>query len=231
MERIFAVVGIFVFTVLRAGYPQPYSAHATGTLKDKYNLPVPHTVVEFRNATDTTEVYKVQTDSTGSFYLTLPVGRSFRMYAVYQGARVVFDRVLIIPNVNADIEVTIDLKVILDTLYKKIIPLRNVYFEFDRAELKPESYPALDSLTAYLKANPTMVVEIAGHTDSIGSAEYNLRLSQQRAQAVVGYLVSRGIDPHRLIARGYGESQPVADNGTEEGRALNRRVEMRIIRW
>lgn len=219
------------FSVVEIGSSQPYVANTTGTLKDKYDLPIPYTTIEFRNTNDTSEAYTAQTDSAGTFSLTLPVGKTFRMYAIYKGVRLEFDRLVAIPNMNANIELTIDLKVILDTLYKKIIPLRNIYFEFDRAELKPESYPALDSLVAYLKANPTMVVEIAGHTDSVGSEEYNLHLSQKRAEAVVRYLVGRGIDPGRLIARGYGETQPIADNGTEEGRALNRRVEMRIIKW
>lgn len=107
---------------------------------------------------------------------------------------------------------------------------RNIYFDFNKATIKPESYPALDEMARILKENPNIKVEIQGHTDSIGSEEYNLRLSQARAEAVVHYLVTiHGIDPKRLIARGYGESRPVADNASEAGRALNRRVEFVIL--
>jgi outer membrane protein OmpA-like peptidoglycan-associated protein len=80
-----------------------------------------------------------------------------------------------------------------------------------------------------LQENPTLRVEIAGHTDSDGSELYNLRLSQARAQAVVDYLVSRGISPDRLVARGYGESRPVAPNDTPENKQKNRRTELKIL--
>ncbi len=80
-----------------------------------------------------------------------------------------------------------------------------------------------------LQDNPDIKVEIAGHTDSIGTQEYNQRLSQARAEAVARWLVEHGVDSTRIVAVGYGESQPIADNGTEEGRALNRRVTFKII--
>jgi outer membrane protein OmpA-like peptidoglycan-associated protein len=109
---------------------------------------------------------------------------------------------------------------------RMVITLRGVYFDFDRATIKPESHPALEEAARILDENPTIKVEIQGHTDSIGSAAYNLSLSDQRARAVVDYLVRElGADSGRLTAKGYGEKRPVADNQTEGGRALNRRVE------
>jgi len=94
-----------------------------------------------------------------------------------------------------------------------------------------ESYPVLDSVAQILKENPTMVVEIGGHTDTRGSRRYNQRLSQRRAEAVKNYLVRvHGIDPSRLIAKGYGESRPlVKPERTEADYAKNRRVEFLII--
>lgn len=110
------------------------------------------------------------------------------------------------------------------------ITLRGIYFEFNKATIKPESYPILDSAAQILKDNPKIIVEIQGHTDNIGSDEYNKKLSLRRAQAVVNYFVQKhGIDIKRLRAVGYGEEKPIADNATEEGRALNRRVEFVII--
>ncbi len=110
------------------------------------------------------------------------------------------------------------------------IRLQNIYFDTGKATIKPESYPILDRVAEFLKANPKAIVEIQGHTDSVGSASYNMRLSQARAEAVRNYLITyHHIDPSRLIAKGYGETMPIADNTTREGRAMNRRVEFKII--
>ncbi|MGB9742945.1 MAG: OmpA family protein [candidate division WOR-3 bacterium] len=111
------------------------------------------------------------------------------------------------------------------------VTLKGIYFDFNKATIKfPESQEALQAAYQILKDNPTIKVEIQGHTDNIGSEEYNQRLSEQRAWAVVNYLVQQmGVDASRLIARGYGESMPKASNDTPEGRALNRRVEFVVI--
>lgn len=110
-----------------------------------------------------------------------------------------------------------------------VVTLRNVFFDFDRAELKPESFVELDKLAEYLRKNDIRI-EIGGHTDDQGSDEYNDRLSENRAKAVYDYLVSAGIPAGRLQYKGYGKRVPVADNATEEGRAANRRTEFKIVR-
>ncbi len=110
-----------------------------------------------------------------------------------------------------------------------VITLRGIYFEFDKATITPESRPDLEEAAKILIQNPTILVEIQGHTDSVGSDKYNQQLSERRAKAVVNYLVQDlGVEEIRLTAKGYGESRPVADNTTEDGRALNRRVEFVI---
>jgi len=109
----------------------------------------------------------------------------------------------------------------------KTVELQGVNFEFDSSSLTADSMAALDADAEMMKGQPDLMVEIAGHTDSQGSAEYNQGLSERRAQAVLDYLVSHGVNAENVTARGYGESEPVADNGTEEGRAANRRVELR----
>jgi OOP family OmpA-OmpF porin len=109
------------------------------------------------------------------------------------------------------------------------VVLKGVNFCFDCATLSPEAKAILDGdAMAIIKHHPNATFEVAGHTDAKGSDTYNLRLSQRRAEAVRGYLVQQGVEPSRLTAVGYGESQPVADNATEAGRAQNRRVELRI---
>lgn len=113
---------------------------------------------------------------------------------------------------------------------KVINVLRNIYFEFDEFTLKPESHNELDQLTSFLQQNPNVKIEIAGHTDFIGSADYNYQLSKKRAKAVKDYLVNHGIDTSRLTIKGYGKTQPLASNDDEaEGRELNRRTEFIII--
>ena len=110
-----------------------------------------------------------------------------------------------------------------------VVVLKNIFFDFDRSDLKPESYEELDRLVDYLLHNKVNV-EIGGHTDDQGSDEYNDRLSQNRAKAVYDYIAQHGIDSSRLSYRGYGKRQPIADNATEEGRAANRRTEFKIVR-
>ncbi len=105
--------------------------------------------------------------------------------------------------------------------------LNGVYFEFDSAKLTADSKAALDDALAILKRHPDLEVEIAGHTDSRGSDSYNLGLSERRAKSVLKYMVANGANADMLTAKGYGESEPVADNATDAGRAKNRRVELR----
>jgi len=107
--------------------------------------------------------------------------------------------------------------------------LDDVHFDVNLATLRPASYKALDNLVSVLKIKDDLRVEIAGHTDSDGDEKSNLALSQARAESVVKYLVSKGISANRLIAKGYGESEPVEDNSTAAGKQKNRRTEARIL--
>jgi outer membrane protein OmpA-like peptidoglycan-associated protein len=110
------------------------------------------------------------------------------------------------------------------------ITLRGIYFDFNKSTIKPESYPVLDEAAKILKENPSIRVEIQGHTDSVGPDAYNQKLSEARAASVVNYFVmTHRIDPRRLVPRGYGETMPIASNTSESGRELNRRVEFVIL--
>jgi OOP family OmpA-OmpF porin len=102
----------------------------------------------------------------------------------------------------------------------------DTYFDFDKATLKREGEVKVDEVVRAMKAEPKLRATVDGYTDSIGTEAYNQRLSERRANAVRSYMVSQGIDASRITARGYGESHPVADNKTAEGRAKNRRVEI-----
>ena len=108
------------------------------------------------------------------------------------------------------------------------IVLRGVNFEYDKARLTTNAKTILDNVSSALELAPTVTVELGGHTDSKGSDEYNMKLSDRRAASVKQYLVGKGIDAGRMTSAGYGETEPVADNETDEGRELNRRVELKV---
>jgi OOP family OmpA-OmpF porin len=101
-----------------------------------------------------------------------------------------------------------------------------INFDFDKADIKPESQPIIEQIVKLLKNNPSLNLTVEGHTDNIGTPVYNKQLSEARAKSVVGALTAQGIETRRLKAAGYGQDKPIADNGTDDGRAKNRRVEL-----
>jgi OmpA-OmpF porin, OOP family len=111
-----------------------------------------------------------------------------------------------------------------------VVRLKNIYFDFNMATLKQESFVELEKVVAFLNENPTVEIEIEGHTDSVGPDDRNLSLSQGRSQSVVDYLVGQGISKDRLVAKGFGESKPIDTNDTDAGRANNRRVEFTVLK-
>lgn len=110
------------------------------------------------------------------------------------------------------------------------VVIENVYFYFGQTILKPESSGSLDKIVEFIKANPTIALEIDGHTDDEGADDYNLKLSQGRAEAVVQYLIKVGVEPTRLTAKGYGETKPIDKAKTKAAKSRNRRVEFTIVK-
>lgn len=164
---------------------------------------------------------------TGEYQIVLPSGVFYGFKAEAPG--------FYPASQNIDLKKSQEYKeVIVDIPIKEIkagktFVINNVFFDFGKADLKPESFYELDQIVTILKENPQFKLEIAGHTDNVGTDEANLALSQNRALAVVNYLVSKGISKDRLVAKGYGKTKPVADNTTNEGRQKNRRVEFKIL--
>jgi outer membrane protein OmpA-like peptidoglycan-associated protein/tetratricopeptide (TPR) repeat protein len=125
-------------------------------------------------------------------------------------------------------------KISKDILLKRLevgskIILNNIFFDFNKATLRSESVAELDRVFKMLNDLPTLKIELSGHTDNVGSASYNQKLSEDRAKSVVDYLIGKGIAVNRLVFKGYGFSQPIADNKTEEGRQQNRRTEFKVL--
>ncbi|MBW2671710.1 MAG: OmpA family protein [Deltaproteobacteria bacterium] len=105
-----------------------------------------------------------------------------------------------------------------------------VLFDFDSAEIKSDAHPMLDEAVVILKKNPSIKVEVDGHTDNVGPAEYNMKLSERRANSVMEYFIGKGVDAKRLTIKGFGLTKPAAGNDTKEGRAKNRRVELTPVK-
>ena len=118
---------------------------------------------------------------------------------------------------------------VVELLPGEALVLQNIQFEFNSSALTADSEAGIQMLTEFLQRNPDLKVELAGHTDDVGNAQYNQKLSAERAESVRMALINNGIDENRLTARGYGASKPLAPNDSEEHRALNRRTEMIII--
>lgn len=165
--------------------------------------------------------------ATGKFIITLPSGKNYGI-AVKAPGYLFHSENFDIPNGADDnlVNKTIELK---NIAIGSKIALRNIFFDVNKATLRAESNAELDRLVQLLKDVPKLKIEISGHTDNTGSAALNETLSQQRAEAVVTYLVNHGIAATRLTSKGYGSSRPVASNGTEDGKQQNRRTEFEIL--
>lgn len=182
--------------------------------------------VELIDLSTKEQVSEVQTDELGNYLVTLPVGRDYAFNVSRKGYLFYSDNFLLSQrSPDSTYEKNIALQPI---EVNASVVLNNIFFDTNKFDLKPESQVELDKLVQLLNENPTLKVEISGYTDNVGTPEDNLALSNNRAKAVVNYLISKGIASNRLTFKGYGETKPVADNSTEEGRAMNRRTEMKV---
>jgi OOP family OmpA-OmpF porin len=111
---------------------------------------------------------------------------------------------------------------------ERTIILDDVLFDFDKSTIKPEAAKILDRLVAFMNENKSSKVALSGHTDNVGTEAYNMGLSNRRWMSVRDYVVKKGVDSTRISGQGFGESKPIADNKTAEGRAKNRRVEIKV---
>lgn len=172
----------------------------------------------------------VSSERDGSFKIVLPYDKN---YSIRASADKFF---AISENLNLDSLIKAGYKEIHKDLYLApievgtVVRLNNVFFDFDKWDLRPESFVELDRVVKLLKENPGIVIEMSAHTDSRGSDEYNFKLSDNRARSVMEYILSKGIPASRITSQGYGETKPVVDNDTDEHRQLNRRVEFKITK-
>ena len=192
----------------------------------KTNAGLPSTV-ELIDLVSKRTLSKVQTDETGNYLITLPVGKDYafnvnrRGYLFYSDNYSLKDK-----SPDSTYEKNIPLQPI---EVNASIVLKNIFFDFSKYDLKAESQVELDKVVQLMQDNSTVKIQIEGHTDNVGKAADNIKLSENRAKAVVNYLVSKNISVTRLISKGFGATRPIADNKSEEGKAQNRRTELKVV--
>lgn len=188
---------------------------------------LPHEIVVFRSQL-TQKEYQGMSQDNGKFSLRLPAGDRYEIFILGFKDSTSYN-VLDIPALQANASYKNPFVVNIQFQPAKTFVLDDVNFETGKADLKPESFPVLDELVAFLTRKDDERIEIGGHTDNVGKPAANITLSMERAKSVMAYIISKGIDANRLTAKGYGSSVPVESNATAAGRAINRRTEVKIL--
>ncbi|MEO6305531.1 MAG: OmpA family protein [Bacteroidia bacterium] len=209
--------------------PSPVILVKGKVIDSKTNQPIAGVRIFFEDLSNGKESgIAVSHPVNGEYAIVLPSGSNYGYLAEKDG--------FISVNANIDLAKLPEYKEMTQDLYLtpieagQSISINNIFFDFDKAELRKESFYELDRLVKLLKANPTVQVEISGHTDNIGTAAYNNELSHKRAEAVSKYIKSKmGDSEGRVTLKNYGETKPIATNNTAKGRQLNRRVEFKVL--
>jgi outer membrane protein OmpA-like peptidoglycan-associated protein len=183
--------------------------------------------LSFMDATTGETASFVISDSTGKYTARLPEAKVYGV-EIHAAGYLYFLDVLDLSRASNQEMIHLNFYLRPVEVGTKVV-LENIYFETGKAVLRPESFDALDQVFRFLENNPSIRLEISGHTDNTGSLRINERLSRERARAVVDWLVGKGISPDMLVFEGYADTQPVATNDTAEGREKNRRVEFKVI--
>jgi outer membrane protein OmpA-like peptidoglycan-associated protein len=219
---------IFRIRMTKETKPEPVVYIHGKVLNKKTNEPLSASI-RYHDLKDNKEIGTAVSNPTdGSYKIILPLGKVYSFLAEKTAFYSVSD--------NMDVTTLGEYKEIERNLYLapleegETILLNNIFFEFDKADIKPESYSELDRLAQILTENPSLKIDIAGHTDDKGADDYNKSLSQSRVNSVLNYLTKKGIKPERLTATGHGESKPLVPNASDEHRAKNRRVEFVILK-
>ncbi len=203
--------------------PTDKLALLTGSVTNFKGKPLAKEIIIFSND-KTKALVKVNTDANGKFEVLIPVNATYSLKYKNFTTDVDYTKM----TVPADKEATYEVGIKIDP--PKDFVLDNVYFDSGKSILKPNSHKALDDLVEILRIKNTMVVEIQGHTDDVGKPEENLKLSQERAESVKKYLEGKGIEAARVSAKGYGQTQPIADNANDAGKSKNRRTSLKVIK-
>jgi outer membrane protein OmpA-like peptidoglycan-associated protein len=197
-----------------------------GAVFDENKIPI-EAYVEMVEKIKNVVIASSQTDSTGKFSIMVPAGIEYSLVTKAKGFAFHTENVVISDTTIAS-KIEKEILMIKLEAGKKIV-LRNIFYDFNKSTLRPESNVELLNLLEMLNSNPQLKIEISGHTDNVGKEKYNKKHSEARAKKVVSFLIKKGIAKERLVYVGYGLDQPIAPNETDEGRQLNRRTEFKII--
>ncbi len=185
------------------------------------------TTVELTDLNTHMVLSQVQTDETGNYLITLPEGKDWA-FNVHRKGYLFFSGNFPLSHQPPDSTYLLDIA--LEPIEAgAAVVLKNIFFDVNKYDLQAESQVELDQVVSLLRENPSLVIQINGYTDNSGKPADNQSLSENRAKAVVTYLMGKSIDPKRLFFKGLGESSPVASNDTEQGRAQNRRTELKVV--
>ena len=230
--------------------PDPITT-ISGKVTDTEGFPLEADII-WENLETGEQLGKIKTDPVnGEFFLVLPSGKKYGFFSEKEGYFPISKNIDLRRQIRSqkrtdniimnrlddllgdDLEMAGNSDLLYDQFklkQKRKIKMNNLFFETNKSDLLPESFPELDRVVYLLNNYPVELVEVGGHTDSTGSEKYNLTLSERRAKSVRDYLIKKGVKKEILTSKGYGQSEPVETNETEEGRAMNRRVELSILK-
>ncbi|MBL0332443.1 MAG: OmpA family protein [Chlorobi bacterium] len=220
---------IYSTTLPESAKPKPVAV-VHGKVLDEKNIPIYDAPIKWENLSTNKVVGEMRSNpQDGTYFIVLPLGNNYGCFAEKDGYYPVSSNIdLSKTNESKDIEYNFKLLKIIEN---SPILIKNVFFGYDKYELEPESFPELNRLAEMLKKTDEKIkIQIMGHTDNQGTDNYNFTLSKNRAEAVSNYLINKGCSPIRISAKGYGKSNPISNNETEEGKAQNRRVEFMLVK-
>jgi outer membrane protein OmpA-like peptidoglycan-associated protein/Tol biopolymer transport system component len=227
-EGGFGDLDMYSFQLPKAVRPTPVT-YAQGLVIDAETKKPVEARLRLSDVSAQALISQLKSDAqSGEFLIALPAGKTYALSVNAEGYLFHSETFSLAENKgNEPYALTVELKKIKEG---SAIVLQNIFFDLDKDEMKIESLPELKELASFLETNPDLRIEISGHTDNQGTADYNEDLSQRRANAVKNYLVNQlGISADRLETKGYGAAQPIASNEAEEGRAKNRRTEFKVL--
>ncbi|MCS6975220.1 MAG: OmpA family protein [Cyclobacteriaceae bacterium] len=223
---------IYTFSLPTEKQVKLFSSYVYGTVTDRVTGKPLKARIELFDVEKNERIAVVNSDSvTGKYLMVLTRGAEYALYVSREGY--IFRSLnfnYTDPESLQKAQEPVEQNIILDPIQAgSVTVLKNIFFDTDSYELKEKSITELERVIRFLKENPTVRIEISGHTDNTGQPAYNQKLSENRALSVYNYLVSNNIDKSRILSRGYGQTQPIASNETPEGRQQNRRIEFRVL--
>lgn len=227
MKVVVVCIFVFIFSGVFSQNPNPVVLVSGKVLNERNMKPLEANVV-YEYLPDGTEAGIARTDpADGSYKIILPFGQNYGYMALAEGYYSVTKN-LDVTALKSYTEIDEQNLYLAPVEVDQVVRLNNIFFEGKTAVIKSESFPELNRFVAFLKLNKKIEIEIGGHTDNMGKPDELKKLSEDRAKAISDYLASKKIDEKRFTVVGYGDTQPIGFNKTEDGREMNRRIEFRI---